>query len=246
MATKKNSTPEPSRVASLERALSILSVFESSEAPVTLAQIAQSTGLYKSTILRLIASFEDHGYVQRSNDGATYTVGPTAFRLGVTYKKFFELDEAIEAALEDLVRNGTESASFHVINRDHRICVLRVDSNHPTLDRVETGSRLPLDRGAAGKILRAYSGMDTPEKLGIGADGIAVSHGELDPSCAAISAPVFGLSNELIGAISVSGPKERFTEETIATMSQLVFEASRKLSSLAVGQKRMHAVSLRS
>jgi DNA-binding IclR family transcriptional regulator len=245
MNAKSDLTPDPSRVASLERALSILSVFETSETPVTLAQIAKETGLYKSTILRLIGSFEDHGYIQRSADGATYAVGPTAFRLGAIYKKSFELDEAIETTLEDLVRKGTESASFHILDRDHRLCILRKDSNHPTLDRVSAGDRLPLDRGAAGKVLRAYSGDDSSEMQGVREQGIAVSHGEVDPSCAAISVPVFGQSNELIGAISVSGPKERFTDESVANMSQLLFEASRNLSRLAISERRVNAGSLR-
>ena len=245
MRTSKGAKAEPARVATLERALSILSVFESSSEPVTLAQISKATGLYKSTILRLIASFEDHGYLRRSKDGASYSLGPTAFRIGVKYKQAFELDEAIEHALEDLVAKGTESASFHVLDRDRRLCILRVDSNHPTLDRVAAGDRLPLDKGAAGKVLQAYSGLDGNDFQTIREQGIAVSYGEVDPSCAAISVPVFGLDSELIGALSVSGPKERFTEQTVASMSQLLFEASRKLSTLAIAEKHRQRKSVR-
>jgi DNA-binding IclR family transcriptional regulator len=235
---------EPARVATLERALSILSVFESSDEPVSLAEISKATGLYKSTILRLIASFEDHGYLRRSNDGATYSLGPTAFRLGVKYKQAFELDEAIESVLEELVSKGTESASFHVLDRESRLCILRVDSNHPTLDRVTAGDRLPLDKGAAGKVLRAFSGTDGRALESVKQEGIAISYGEVDPSCAAVSVPVFGMGHELIGALSVSGPKERFTDQTVASMSQLLFEASRKLSNLAVAENRMSRTAL--
>lgn len=239
MKASKSSKAEPARVATLERALSILSVFESNDAPLTLADISKATGLYKSTILRLIASFEDHGYLRRSNDGASYSLGPTAFRLGVRYKQAFELDEAIASALEELVAKGTESASFHVLDRDHRLCIMRVDSNHPTLDRVAAGDRLPLERGAAGKVLRAYSGVDGEELENVRRDGVAVSYGEFDPSCAAISVPVFGLDHELIGALSVSGPKERFTDEAVASMKQLLLESSRTLSGLAIAESRM-------
>lgn len=245
MKASKSSKTEPARVAALERALSILSVFESSDEPVTLAEISKITGLYKSTILRLIASFEDHGYLRRSKDGASYSLGPTAFRLGVKYKQAFELDDAIESALEELVRKGTESASFHVLDRDRRLCIMRVDSNHPTLDRVAAGDRLPLDKGAAGKVLQAFSGVEGDELQTVHAEGIAISYGEVDPSCAAISVPVFGLDHELIGALSVSGPKERFTDETVASMSALLFEASRNLSGLAIAESRTRRASLR-
>lgn len=245
MTKSRGTTTEPDRVATLERALSILSAFESSGGPVTLAEISKATGLYKSTILRLIASFEDHGYLRRSPDGATYSLGPTAFRLGVKYKQAFELDAAIENALEELVGNGTESASFHVLDRDRRLCIARVDSNHPTLDRVAAGDRLPLDKGAAGKVLQAFCGVDGNELQSIREQGIAVSYGEVDPSCAAISVPVFGLDSELIGALSVSGPKERFTDDTVPFMSRLLFEASRKLSNLAIADKRRQRPRLR-
>ena len=41
---------------------------------------------------------------------------------------------------------GTESASFHAYHdAQSRVCLLRVDSHHSTLDRIRTGDLLPLD-----------------------------------------------------------------------------------------------------
>lgn len=57
------------RVQSVERALMILNTFRTGEDAWTLAQLAEKTGLYKSTILRILGSLERFGYVMRGEDG---------------------------------------------------------------------------------------------------------------------------------------------------------------------------------
>ncbi|WP_261984277.1 MULTISPECIES: helix-turn-helix domain-containing protein [Pseudomonas] len=67
-------------VAAVDRAFSILSAFQIDQESLTLAELARRTGLYKSTILRLIASLEKAGFVRRLADGS-YSVGPEPLRL---------------------------------------------------------------------------------------------------------------------------------------------------------------------
>ena len=52
-------------VAAVERALLIVSAIEASDTPSELSDIATRTGLYKSTILRLLGSLLGAGYVAR-------------------------------------------------------------------------------------------------------------------------------------------------------------------------------------
>jgi DNA-binding IclR family transcriptional regulator len=73
-------TSEHSGVAAVDRALLILSVFQEGDAPLTLAVLARRTGLYKSTILRLLQSLIRAGFVLRLSDGC-YVIGPAAARL---------------------------------------------------------------------------------------------------------------------------------------------------------------------
>jgi len=56
-------------VAAVDRAFAILSAFSIEQDCLALAEIARRTGLYKSTILRLIASLEKAGFVRRLTDG---------------------------------------------------------------------------------------------------------------------------------------------------------------------------------
>ena len=74
-------------VAAVDRALSILDAL--TEDQVTLAELSKRTGLYKSTVLRLLKSLEKFGYVLRTADG-TYRLGSKVLSLGSLYQRHFQ------------------------------------------------------------------------------------------------------------------------------------------------------------
>jgi DNA-binding IclR family transcriptional regulator len=204
-------------VAAVDRALKIVAVLEANAKPLALAEIARETGMYKSTLLRLLATLEAHTLVVRRPD-SKYALGQFAFRLGRAFEATYHLKECVVPVLEWLVTQDTESPSFHTWHdEESRLCVFRIDSRHATLDRVRAGDILPIRRGAAGKVLRLFrSGL-----AGVGATPLVqTSYGERDPSCAAVSCPVFGPGGELIGALSLSGPLERFSAAAVKKMTK--------------------------
>ena len=217
-------------VAAVDRALAILAALGTATEPSTLAKLARATGLYKSTILRLIGSLESAGYVVRLRDGC-YSLGASAFRLGLAYERQNSLRQHALPVMEKLVANGTESASLHVIHGPStRLCLFRVNSRHSTLDRVEAGDVLPLERGAAGRVLLAYSRGDGPQHKALRRTGYALSKGERDPNCAGLAAPIFGPTGEIAAALSLSGPGERFTADAVARMRKLLVKAAQQLT----------------
>jgi DNA-binding IclR family transcriptional regulator len=160
-----------------------------------------------------------------------YVLGPFAFRLGKAYESISHVEEALLPLMHEMVRRGMESPSFHVRqDAETRVCLMRVDSNHSTLDRVRTGDLLPLKKGAPGKVLRRpdlSAAVEDPRSL------IEASFGERDPSCAAVAGPVYGPGGERLGALSLSGPLERFTAASVKKMSEPLLaaceEATRRL-----------------
>jgi DNA-binding IclR family transcriptional regulator len=201
-------------VAAVDRAMSIVLALEGASKPLTLSQIADATELYKSAILRLMVSLVRSGLVVRRRDQA-YAIGPLASRLGKAYERSSPIEEHLLPLMQTLVQQGVESPSFHIKHDStRRLCVLRVDSNHSTLDRIRAGDLLPILVGAAGKVLREA---ELP-----GAAVIQESYGERDASCAAVAGPVYGPSGDLLGALSLSGPLERFTPSAVAHMKALL------------------------
>jgi len=221
--------PSPG-VAAVDRALSVLAAFEDASEPMTLAELARRTKMYKSTLLRLMTSLQQFGYLVQFADGR-YHLGPTPFRLGAVYQRSNNLHDRAMPLLRQLVADGTESPSFHVRHdARRRLCVFRVDSRHSTLDRVEAGMLLPLDRGAAGRVILAFDGEKGEAYDEIRGGCHAVSFGERDPDCAGLACPVFGPDGKCIGALSVSGPKPRFTRDHIKTMTSMLLKAANRLT----------------
>jgi len=202
--------------AAVDRALAIVAALEANPAAMSLAELARRTGMYKSTLLRLLASLERSTLVVRRPD-QLYALGPFAFRLGRAFEATHHIERYILPVMQALVEAGTESPSFHVWHdANTRLCLLRLDSHHSTLDRLRSGDLLPIDRGAPAKVLRAFRNApngtaDVPL--------IHTSFGERDPACAAMSLPVFGAGGTLVGALSVSGPRERFSAEALDRMT---------------------------
>ncbi|HLT98393.1 MAG TPA: helix-turn-helix domain-containing protein [Burkholderiaceae bacterium] len=222
-----------SGVAAVDRAIAVLRSIARNGAPITLADMARATGFYKSTLLRLLASLERSALVVRRNDGR-YALGPYAHELGRAYEATYRVTAVLRPILSELVEKGTESASFHVYHdQEYRACLLRIDSHHSTLDRIDVGDLLPIDRGAAGKLIKAFAGTGlAPSQQNL----LATSIGERDPNCAAVAAAVFGSDNEFMGAISLSGPKERFTKEAVAWQSELVTDAAKRATEMLGGR----------
>lgn len=133
---------------------------------------------------------------------------------------------------------GSESPSFFIRQgRDERLGVFRLDSNHSMLDRVKASLVLLLHRGAAGHVIRAFDDGAKGAKFDeIRTEGYAISYSETSPDCAAVAAPIFGEGNVLIGALSVSGLRFRFTEKTIPHQVEHLQTAARAVCAAVGGR----------
>ena len=69
---------------------------------------------------------------------------------------------------------------------------------------------MPLDRGAAGHVLRAFAGGRGKRCKEIRKRGFGVSLGERDPDIAAVAVPLVTDDGTLIGALALSGVATHF------------------------------------
>ncbi|KPG96044.1 transcriptional regulator [Pseudomonas sp. RIT-PI-q] len=201
-------------VAAVDRAFSILAAFQIDQESLTLAELARRTGLYKSTILRLIASLEKAGFVRRLADGS-YSIGPEPLRLSQLYQASFRLRDVIHPLLEAITEESGETSSFYVLENGSRVVLFRVEPKRAVRVSVLEGSRFPLHSGASGKILLAFSRQVDSTLVGLRERFWASSFGERDPETTAVSVPVFSIGQELKGALTLSGPSDRLLREHI-------------------------------
>lgn len=228
MAEKANRRPALEGVASADRALSVLSAFRKGDGAVSLAELADRTGLVKSTIMRLAISLVDHGYLAREADGS-YRLDAEVLRLGTIYTQSFRLEAHVMPALEELVARTGETAAFYVRRGEQRLCLFRVDSPHLLRMHVRVGDALPLDSSAIAQVLRAFVARPLPD-YAAALDLPIVTMGATDPHTGSMAAPVFGPGDRLAGALALSAPVIRWTPEALAAARPILTEAAAALT----------------
>ena len=218
----------PGGAAAVDRALSLLAAFRSGDGALSLAELAARTRLYKSTLLRLAASLEHARLLQRGADGR-YALGPEVARLHGLYAASFSLEAQVMPVLHELVAVTHESAAFHVRQGDTRVCLYRVDSPQPLRDHVRPGELLPLDRGAGGRVLLAFGGARGRVYEQIRRAGVADLTGDRVKDLAGVSAPVFGSSGALAGALTLTLPAQRHRPGLAAVVQAAATRLSHRL-----------------
>ncbi len=215
----------PGGVAAVDRALVLLAAFQHGDRALGLVELAQRTQLYKSTVLRLLASLVHARLVQRLDDGR-YALGTEVARLHGIYADSFSLDRVVLPVLRELVARTGESAAYHVRQGDARLCLYRVDSPHPIRDHIRAGDLLPLERGTGGRVLIAFDPALASEVgrsqralyARIRADGYYAKAGDRLAEVAGISAPVLHADGRVAAALTLTMPVHRYEERYVKTV----------------------------
>lgn len=229
----------PKAVEAVGRALKILGSFTVHDGALTLAELSARTGLYKSTLLRLAATLEAGGFLLRLPD-KTFVLGSELLRLGAAYRSSFRLEPHVRPMLRRLIAETGESATFFRREGDRRICLFRENSSKSIRDHIAEGDSHGLDIGASAHVLCRFDPCRNSEaaiRRGF-PDLPLVSLGERDVDTAATAVPIFsaeGAAPVLVGALSLSGPRSRFTPDAVATMRQALMDAGRDLSTMLGG-----------
>jgi len=141
--------------------------------------------------------------------------------------------------LRNLADTTRETASFHVQEGDKRLCLFRVESPQAVRDFLVAGTVHPMDETASGLVLQHFrvAGAQTArKKLVYRTSGIR------DSLTASLSTPVFGVKDQLVGALTVTGPIERFEVSETERMTPILLAAASKLSR-TLGAKAVPSVS---
>ncbi|MBP0446140.1 helix-turn-helix domain-containing protein [Roseomonas sp. SSH11] len=223
-----------SGVAAVGRAMTVLSAFRPGDTSLPLRVLAARTGLYKSTILRLLASLERHCCVKRNQDG-TWSPGPMLLHWGSLYTRSLGLEPLIPPVLDSLTEATGQGATFWVrADEERRVCLYRAAPPRTLRVAVQAGDMMPLGAAATGRVFAVWdaASSETAEaapELAPGAYPVIATQGTRELDAAAISAPVFLPGGTLCGALTLSGSSERLWPE-VERVKPLVAEAAAGLT----------------
>lgn len=234
-----------SNIRSIERAFAILECFRQDKTELSLIEISQLTGLSPSTVHRIISTLENKHYLERNEDNKKYYLGYKVIQLGniSSYNMDNNLRKIAYPSLVKLRDIYNETISIYVVNNGYRMCLERVETTHDLRKVVNIGDRLPLYKGAPGRLLLAYIPQEKARKIlgensnitnnhlaELRSKGYAVSDGEREEGIASIAAPIFDHNNKVIAALTLSGPSIRIIKEDLADRISAVIQTAKEIS----------------
>lgn len=203
---------------------------------------------------RILRSLAARGMVVPDPSSRRYYLGPAASALGARAFRDSDLRSCALDLLRELREETGETATLTALVPGGRVYLDQVEGTHEIKMTVELGRRFPLHAGSSGKCMLARLPESTREKelaeslpavtentvtdarelrveLGeIREQGYARSGGERQADAGSVAAPVFGMAGEVVGAISVCGPRYRVTEEFVEKIAPRVVDTAERIS----------------
>ncbi|GEO27660.1 transcriptional regulator [Alicyclobacillus acidoterrestris] len=238
------------RIQSVEVGFGILRTIADHKHPMTLGELANATGLFKSQLYRYLNSFVHLGVLIRYDDETPkWSLGPELIALGGA--AFDGIDIAKQAAplLIDLRNQINETVALSIW-RERGPFFLRWEKSNKLINvGVDTGSYVPLF-SATGKIFRAFMPVEItdpfynelvsqdmihPETYDADIEEIrrthlSVTESSLNSGTTAISTPIFDSSGQLAGALSVIGVRGELDVSMEASAAQHLLKTAREIS----------------
>lgn len=217
----------------LDRAFAVLGILADG-APRTLVQLSAEADLNTTTVFRLLASLQSHGYVSRSPQTNEYSLGLACLELAHAYLGTSIRSLALPHLLA-LREETRETVHLAVLDRMEVVYVEKLDALHAIgLMSSQVGGRKAAYCTGVGKALLAYqdqaavgeyyaqhgmphfttSTLTTVDGLlddlsGIRDRGYGFDLGENEAEVRCVAVPIFDGAGRAAAALSVSGPAMR-------------------------------------
>jgi len=217
----------PDFIEALARGLEVIAAFEPGRPVMSLADVANATGLARPTARRILLTLAELGYVRPAGGGFALT--PRVLELGIAYVRSMGLWDIARPHMERLVARTNESSSIAQLDGSDIVYVARVSVPKIVTLAVEIGTRFPALATSLGKVLLAALPGDEvgrvlaqPSRSGVQprrqpdvaerdaelrevrARGWALTDEQLAPGIRSVAAPLRDGSGRVIAALNVN------------------------------------------
>lgn len=241
--------------STLNRALEVLSALAIDRNDgLPASKIAASTGINRVTVHRVLNTFKAHGYVRQDGAGAPYQLGFRFIEFAQVVLEGLDLLRLGQPVLDRLAEEAGETAHLAILDGTECVYVAKAESPHSMRLVSRVGLRAPLYCTALGKALiaagpamadtlvaaqtfeprtaRTLHDRDAlwAEILVTRERGFSIDHAENEAGVHCVAAAVVDHSGAPIGALSVSGPDSRISEQRFDEFGELVTKSAHELS----------------
>ncbi len=241
-------------VQSLGRAFAILEQIARHREGIGLADLSRLVGLHNSTTFHLAKTLVSLGYIRQEKESKRYRVGRPLFVLAASALDEIEMVNLATPVLEELSRETGDGSHFAVRMGDTVVVIARTGGPgaFQLADRV--GVVRPAHCTAVGKAILASL---RPEQLKgflkrvklepwteksitevpvllreleeIRRTGIAIDDAEFNPEVRCLAVPIKDFTGKTIGALAISGPIWRLSQQALQGRAKIVQAAAARL-----------------
>jgi IclR family transcriptional regulator, acetate operon repressor len=241
-------------IVAIERAADVLALFTDADEPTLgVTEIAQSLGLSKAVVYRILSSFRAKGFVDLDESSRRYSLGPRALHLGLAFLRRTNVQALARPEMEKLSRSTGETATLSVRTGDTRVYVDQVTPDRDVKMVVQIGQEFPLHSGGSSKAFLAFlDPVEQEEYLArplekltkvtitnvrtlrkelkdVRERGYAMSFGERLDGAGSVAAPVLGHDGRPVAVISICGPVDRI-KGAVDKVAKPLAEATQRIS----------------
>lgn len=236
------------------RALSLLKVFSDTRPEWTLTELALEVGLNKTTTYRLLTALESEELLARNPETDSYRLGLGIIKLGGHALRTNNLRTLCHPELKRLAMAAQETAALELLSGSEALVVDEVTGDRIMSGGQVVGNRSPAHATSTGKAMLAYLPLHeldailpnplpliTPhtitDRAALLADlaetrarGYAMASEELEIGLVAVAAPLLNYDGQVVGALSLAGPRSRLSPERLAEIGEMVRQAAQRVS----------------
>jgi len=223
-------------VAGLEKGLQVITAFDQERGRLTIADVAERTGLTRAAARRYLITLTHLGYMRHENK--LFALTPMVLRLGQSYLHSARLPRIVQPLLYRLAYSVGEAASAGVLDHDQLVCVAAVSAGQIVSVTLQPGTRVPAYCTANGRMLLAHlpqAQLDAflaraqPERITehtivnkerlaleiarAREQGYALVDQELELGLRTIAVPLRNFRNEVVAAMNISVHAGRIARE---------------------------------
>ncbi|GAB4565538.1 MAG: IclR family transcriptional regulator [Geothermobacteraceae bacterium] len=206
-------------IQSVENALDVLEALSEEEGEVRISRLSQRLGMNKTSVFRLMATFESRGYVERDDGSSKYRLGLSAYEVAQKLLSRMDLLRKARPVMEKLVRETREAVYLTVPRGGDVLFFDMIDTTHQVKIVSLVGRRYPLEGTAAGRIQLAFdpeADVDSnPELARIHALGHCLDTGTLGDGVTSLAVPLLARGGRVVGSLCLVAPDFRISTDQV-------------------------------
>jgi DNA-binding IclR family transcriptional regulator len=241
----KDAAPKTRAVPAAIHILEIIECLVTTGVPLTNTEISKQLHLQKSSVLSLLHTLRDRGYIDKDQE-SRYTLTLKLFGLAGSLIASLNLHQKAAPVLRDLARSSDLTGHLAVLHSGEAVYIDKADAPGAACLSTHVGYRVSVHASATGKALLAWLAESEVDRLtrefkqarALRAElamvrrlGYAVREDKTgEPGSRTVAAPIFNGARSVVAAINLRGTLRQIPKKDIPILANRVVKAAQEIS----------------